>query len=351
MTDERATETEVAAKAAAAWNRASESGRTARTRWWLEPTIVRHVNKRICGRPLDGVGAGLSQWALDVLPDLPRRQAVSIGGGSGVKEMRLLELGIVEHVDVFEIASTRVAQGRKIAADRGLTERITFHERLLRSDECAGRYDIVHWNNSLHHMLDVDEWLGWSRRALRPDGVLLMDDFVGPSRFQWTTRQCRIASRYRRTLPDALLIDPADPSKKLDRRIRPPSIESMIASDPTEAADSSRITESLRRHFPAVEIRFTGGAIYNLALQDVMANMDPDRDSGMLRQALIMDDLLSGMGENHYAAAIARAPNKVSRLVASTVRIGDGARQDVRRIGQLARHPRRTARALARRLA
>ena len=311
--ERRQTQAAAAEQAAQHWNKVTTSRQPPRDRWWLVPEVVQHVNQRVCGEALPGFGAGLRHWLKETVPELPLRRGIAIGAGNGAKEMDLIADGIVEHVDVYEVATARVDQGRAMAVDRGLADRISFHTRLLSTDEDIGSYDLVHWNNALHHMLDVDEWLAWSRRVLAPGGVLLMDDFVGADRFQWSKAQLRYASKYRRTLPKKLLRDPADPSQHLPRRVTRPTIEDMLAADPTEAADSSRIIPSLHRHFPEAQVKFTGGVIHQLALTDVIANFDPVEHRFLLRQALLMDDLISEMGENHYAVAIARAPQRLGR--------------------------------------
>ncbi len=321
-----------AAHAAEHWSNVTTAG-SARGRWWQVPAIVRHINERVCGEPLNGLSAGARQWVVDTIPELPLDRGIAIGGGNGVKEMDLITAGIVRTVDVFEVAPARVAQGKEVAMERGLSDRVTFHERLLDPGEDIGRYDLVHWNNALHHMLDVDEWLAWSRRVLNPGGVLLLDDFVGATRFQWSRRQLDYASSFRRTLPDALLVDHRYPDRHLPCEIARPTITQMLASDPTEAADSGRILASLRRHFPEAEVRATGGVIYHLALSDSVANFERGVHDTLLEVALLLDDALSDLGETHYAVALGRIPAAAHSEIrdpgprpAPSVPTGQGAR-------------------------
>jgi hypothetical protein len=41
------------------WDKKTSDARQLRTRWWESKTILRHVNKIVCGEPLDGPSAGL----------------------------------------------------------------------------------------------------------------------------------------------------------------------------------------------------------------------------------------------------------------------------------------------------
>ncbi|MEO0565364.1 MAG: hypothetical protein AAF125_24870, partial [Chloroflexota bacterium] len=94
-------------------------------RWWQHDYIVQQINERVCGTPVRGFSAGLITRLKNTFPDrLPVERAISIGSGAGVKEMTLLEQGLVMSFDLFELSSFRIGQGKKIAKDRGLSDRI-----------------------------------------------------------------------------------------------------------------------------------------------------------------------------------------------------------------------------------
>src|SRR4051812_29523636 len=96
------------------------------------------------------------------------------------------QAGIVERFECFDFAEQRIAIGSKRARQAGLGGRVHYHT----SDAFAevtgsGEFDFVHWRNAIHHMLDTREAIAWSARCLAPGGVLYLDDYVGPSRFQY----------------------------------------------------------------------------------------------------------------------------------------------------------------------
>lgn len=308
------------------WDRVSTSERPRRTRWWEIPTIVRHVNRRICGQALDHVGDGLIVRARSALEErgspLPLSRAISVGGGHGHKEMRLLEAGLVEHVDIYELSEQRIEQGRGRARASGLEGRITFH--LDDAFEAVRRpeYDLVHWNNSLHHMLDVDRAVLWSRQVLRPGGLFYMEDYVGPNRFQYDARTRAVASAVRAALPDRLLRNPQHQDELLPRTINNISAARLAEADPSEAPQSDRILGAVRVHFPNAEIVSTGGVIYNLALKDAVANFDEadPGDAARLESLLLLDAVATETMEiqTHYAVALAfkgPEPTPLARVV------------------------------------
>lgn len=291
-------------KAAQHWSKISSTPQI-RKRWWQSKSIIRHINKVVCGEPINGFGAGLKKLAKTKISNRKLKRGISIGCGNGAKEMVLIEQGIVEFFDLFEISEVRVAQGKDLAYKKGLDNKIKFHTHDPFKLDLKNSYDLVYWDNSLHHMLNVDDAVKWTYEVLRSQGMLLMDDFVGPSRFQWTDRSMEFASKIREILPEKYLKNPDNPSKLLSRKILRPNIKTLIQHDPTEAADSDRIIPSILKYFPNADLKFTGGCIYHLALNDVLANIDEEEDSILLELILLTDEALSYIGENHYAVCIA----------------------------------------------
>lgn len=279
-----------------------------RLRWWQSAAIIKHVNRIICGRPVDGFSSGLHELVCErARSRLPFQKAISVGGGSGLKEMALLEKGIVGHFDVYEYSEARIDKGRELATKKSLSDRIHFFEGnafdILKDREI---YDMVHWNNSLHHMLDVDAAVNWSRHVLKTGGLFYMDDFVGASRFQWTDEELEFATNVRKIfLGTKYLINPKNPSSNYPVKIQRPSIRSMLDSDPSEAADSENISSAILKYFPNVEYKATGGVIFHLALNDIIENFDESEDALLLESLLMIDKLVASLGHTHYAVALA----------------------------------------------
>src|SRR4029453_4515139 len=66
------------------------SGRVLKTRWWQHPPILRHINEKVCGKPVDGFSAGLTLRVRSMLgPRLPLSRGISVGCSNGMKEMTL----------------------------------------------------------------------------------------------------------------------------------------------------------------------------------------------------------------------------------------------------------------------
>jgi hypothetical protein len=103
------------------------SGRVLKTRWWQHPPIIRHINRNVCGKPIEGFFAGLTLRARSLLEGrLPVARGISVGCGNGMKEMRLIREGTVQAFDLYELADSRIAAGREMAQKRQLVRNAHF---------------------------------------------------------------------------------------------------------------------------------------------------------------------------------------------------------------------------------
>jgi hypothetical protein len=150
---------------------------------------------------------------------------------------------------------------------------------------------------------DIEMALALSRDCARPGGTIAMDDIAGPTRFQWIDSNLKIASKARELLPDRLLQNPAAPGTPLPTRMHRPDPVRLAKIDPSEAADSSRIMDVWTPFFPKRRVIPTGGAIYNLALNELIANFT-SADTPLLEALLLADEVLAGGETSHYTVAI-----------------------------------------------
>lgn len=278
---------------ASVWNERRTSGKEAPDRFWLFPEITSHINMRLCGEPLTGVASGMHR-RLQALG--PFSHAISVGCGTASKERALLKAGIVQHFDLFDFADTRLARAKEALGPLANRATLVCGDAFDRPAE--PEYDLVYWHSSLHHMPDAHAAVEWSLRVLKPGGLFAFWEFTGPTRFQWSDANLEITNRFRQNLPERL-------SGPLRGR---PSISTMIARDPSEAADSDQILPAIRNYFPDAEIIPLGGALYNNGLTGIYPKLQLPEDQWVLRQMLLVDDILIEAGENHFHAGFARKP-------------------------------------------
>ncbi len=275
-------------------------------RWWQCDDIVRHVNEKVCGKRLSGQSVGLYELVRSRYADRRFLRGISVGCGQGTKEFDLMEYLPVERFDLYELSQFAVESGSELAVGRGLGERVAFHYAdAFAQNGLEETFDILMWNNALHHMPDVDKAIAWSRRVLKPGGLFIMDDFVGPTRMQFAEWVLDFNSKLRRQMPKRYLTNPRNPYEQLPLDVPPIDPDALYRHDPSECADSGRILHYLKVHFPEMEIIPTGGAAYHVGLNDVLHNIVQAEDVAELKRWLEADDQLISKGETHYAVAIA----------------------------------------------
>lgn len=289
-----------------------QAGAPVRRRWWQSPFVVSFINERVSGDRIDGQSSGLIELLKAETPNGPLNHGVSVGGGTGGKEIRLVREGLVERFTIYELSEARIEQGRERAFASGLEDQIHFVLGDAFESVATPTFDLVHWNNALHHMFDVRQAVAWSKDVLVPGGLFCMDDFVGATRFQWSEDELQAANRIRGIFKGSdYLRNPKNTSLALAEKVVRPDRQGLIDADPSEAADSDAILPAITEVFPSVRVVPTGGLIYNLALKDMFENFDEggsDTDRLLLQLLLEIDLLHSELGRNHYAVALARKP-------------------------------------------
>lgn len=276
--------------------------------WWNTPMVIRHINNVVCGYPLDGIHAGFHEKIGGFLSYLPsRRKALTVGCGVGTKEMDVIERGFVDLFECYEVSSAAIETGRTIAKERGIEEKIIFHHADAFTSDVADDFDLVYWNNALHHMMDTREAIRWSKDRLKRGGIFAIDDYVGATRNQHSQELIDWGSQLLMTLPERLR------RHWNGREIVPSSCwrvdpVEMAKIDPSECADSESILPAIDEFFPGCEIIKTGGAAYFVALTHTFHNYRSETDLALLSVILNMDQYVSTHGniESQYAVVIAQ---------------------------------------------
>ncbi len=128
-------------------------------------------------------------------------------------------------------------------------------------------FDLIFFFHSLHHVRELDGLLGACNRALRPKGVFMAVEYVGPSRFQWTDTQIRMADALLRLLPEELRYDPV--RKEVRQNITRVPEADVVTMDPSEAVCSGNIDAAIKKAFVVAEEKNMGGTLNYLIFDGI----------------------------------------------------------------------------------
>ncbi len=286
--------------------------------WWeAGPELVRCINMRISGSPQEN-------WLEYTLRKyftgrLPLGRCLSLGCGSGHLERALCRLGAFQDCQAFDIASASIYAAQKFAQNEGF-DSIHYSVADINTLNLPGEnYDAAWVYDALHHFENLEHVSQQIRYSLKPGGLLIFNEYIGPNRFQFPERQKELVNLclgllpepYRRVVSGTLTaqldrsltrkgyrwfltrlvnkIRDGDLLKAVQRRwlafyhrqrrrrpvkqsVRFPSILDVTALDPSEAVRSQEIIPVFSRDFEIVEKKDWGGNILQFLLEDIAGN-------------------------------------------------------------------------------
>lgn len=266
------------------WGR-QHGGRCDEVAFWLAIDPVMHwVNRRVSGEeriwPLS--------WFQLSLPDdkLPVGEALSIGCGTGSLERELIRLATARHVTGIDISRASLKIAKELAQEASYKSKITYDlsdaETWLSRLDRSAPLDLIFFHASLHHIKRLEEVLELCGRALRQGdpGLLYLDEYIGPSRDEWSDGPLGFA---------AALFEHVPFEFRRFTQLRPP----VAYGDPTEMARSSEIEEVVRSKFEIVEYKPYYGNVVMPLVSGIRPNgLTDSRVQTLLAEAMELEDYL-----------------------------------------------------------
>lgn len=237
------------------------------------------------------------------------KSALSIGCGTGGKEMQWAQTGIFSHLDAFDLSQNRIDEANQEAQEQQLGHICHYFVADAQTFQPQKHYDALIAEGSLHHIAHLESMIPRLKSWLKPDGYFILNDFVGASRFQWTSAQLAHANRLLNELPPAYRTYFG--SNRLKTHCYKPGRLSIWLNDPSEAVESSEILPILQEHFSLIELKGLGGSVLHLLFEGIAHHfVQPDATAqAFLEYACSEEDrlLASGALTSDFVVAIWRA--------------------------------------------
>jgi SAM-dependent methyltransferase len=213
------------------------------------------------------IGGDMALWPMDWLErwlgGRTFERALTIGCGTGALERDLVRRNLVRTIDAFDGSITSLTIASKEAANE---PRIRYFAADFNAPALPkATYDLVLFQESAHHVLRLEKLFHAVLRALKPDGLVYLDEYVGPSRFEWNEV---MIEPYRR------IYDALDPALRAVPKLECP----VMTADPSEAVRSSEIEPQLAVGFDIVARRPYGGNLLSVIYPALRALPDALRD-------------------------------------------------------------------------
>ena len=219
--------------------------------------------------------------------------ALVLGSGSGRLERIITANGTAKRCKGVDISADAIKVAKKEAARDGLAQSIEYEEANLNNIKLEkGSFDAIFGWHSIHHVERLEELFGEVRRALKPEGLFIINEYVGPSRYQFTDKQVELMNWVLSNLTDNYKTSVVDGRiRKSTYREKPAVIEK---DDPSESIRSGEITRLLKENFKVVYERKYGGTLLQFAMDCIVGNFDPsnEKDSLILKLLYNTEQLL-----------------------------------------------------------
>lgn len=237
--------------------------------WWDVPEIRYRWNRLITG---DGDIEHYEYISGKYFANRENLSGLSLGCGTGHKELKWIDQGKFNSIEAIDLSKPRIEKARKEAQAKGYNNLINYRVGDIYKIELAESfYDAVFVENSLHHFSPLKEILLRVNFALKPEGFFIVNEFVGPTRFQWTEKQIEVINGLLSIFPCKYKEYLGNANKQKSNIFRPSKLR-MILDDPSEAVESSNILPYLHEIFEIVEIREYGGTLLQLLFSEIAHN-------------------------------------------------------------------------------
>jgi 2-polyprenyl-3-methyl-5-hydroxy-6-metoxy-1,4-benzoquinol methylase len=276
--------TEAIRKAAEWWS--DPESEAPETQWVRVPGVVENMNRRATGDPaIDWINHStglLTSFAKPI-------KALSLGCGFGIIERVLRRSDFCQLIHGVDVAENAIESARKTAEAEGL-DGLTYEVADLNTVQFpAQAYDVVYAHAALHHIFQLEHILDQIKQTLKPGGLLVAYEYIGPSQMQFPQRELELADIFLRLIPERY--------RKLQRRkgIKEEafrfSLDAMNRSDPSEGIRAAEIVPLIASRFEIKHFRYVGGTLLLLVFNEIAGNFNEDDAEIMpLVEALITLD-------------------------------------------------------------
>lgn len=222
---------------------------------------------------------------------IPRpTRVLELGSGNGDLLLDLDRMDLADRFVGIDLSEAAIRVARDKVEQRGCTNITFIHGDLNFVELGPSAYDLIVAQMSIHHVERLEWLFEQVAQALTPNGVFAINDYVGPTRWQYTLGQLLLSNLLIQVLPTRLKV--SYPDGKIKRGIRRPSVQQMIAMDPSEAARSEEIIPLFDRYFDVEHCIDYGGSVSILVLNRIISNFRKDDPQSLrwFKRVLDVDD-------------------------------------------------------------
>jgi SAM-dependent methyltransferase len=259
-------------------------------------------------------GYNLDRVGREFLTPPPARM-LALGSGMAFTEEYIVRNNFAQHVTAYEMSPTACERARARFAEAGLSDRIEMRAGDVLEDNLpSGSFDVVFVQAAIHHFDRIDDMFVLMHRVLRPGGLLVYDEYVGPDLHVWTPDIVALLDELNDCLAPAYRMNAH--TGTLRERGPIPSREWMLEHDPSEGVHASRILPLTYQYFDVIDRADYGGTIMRGFFSGLLRNFDwsDPKDQTVGRLIVLIEHLMTRHGViPHYQTSIVARKRAVPR--------------------------------------
>jgi SAM-dependent methyltransferase len=285
------------------WGSEEHSYQNTISRGWCGSPIVLTYRARMTTGSDTGHSSNLI--ADHLAPQCKDGKVLVLGCGQSFSEHWLAASGTAKLAHGIDVSPGAIEKARAEVVAQGLTGRVSHEVMDINNlSLIENSYDGLLISQSMHHFERLEHICSELKKGLKPGAPIVIDDFVGPTRFQYTDARLNLMNRLLACLPPHMQKPPIE-------RI---PIEAFLKYDPSEGIRCGEITAIIRKFFSIEKKLPYGGSLIYQILQDIVPkiNHDDPGDRAIVNLLVAFEEYLitAGALQSDFVMFFARNPKQ-----------------------------------------
>jgi len=246
-------------------------------KYWNDLTVVKKYKNKLSTDNED------LHWIDDIKNRfskyVPFKKVLIVGCGNGWLERLLYDSKIGLEFDAFDISQKYIDEAKKLSGNRPINyflDNVNSMEKITEK-----MYDAIFNFAILHHTENLDDAMKKLSKALKPEGFMFNEEYVGPARNQYSENHLFYMLEVMSELPKRF---------RNQNSLIPPLANFRI--EPTEAIHSDLVVSSFKKYFDIVyERNMNGGIAYQILWNNISEFEKNDDESSMWLNFILEKDI------------------------------------------------------------
>lgn len=244
--------------------------------WWTIPAVRERWNKMISGNKETEYQEYVCK---KYFPGKENLRLLSVGCGGGTPEINFAKQKCFSKVEGFDVSEKIVKHASAKISKHNLANLNFFKADAETFDYGENKYDAILFHSSFHHLKDLEKIANKVKLALKPGGILILHEYVGPNRNQWKKDQLQAINQLLSEIPKNFRTRYNE--RKIKKKVYRPGLLRMFLNDPSESVHSENLISVLRNNFSVLEEKSFGGNILHPLLKDIGHHFQNDSEETM----------------------------------------------------------------------